>query len=365
MNQRIFILSLVLAVTFGVHAQSKIEKLFAQKRYAEVVAFAPDAASLSGPDLFTVGQAYLMQQDDANALRMFDNAIAKGHKNGEVYFARGVAQSNLKMYADAAASYQQALFYMPGRKKVMIEMAANYYQANNLDSALSVYTRIEKNWGDYYPALVMTCQILHEQEHYDRALDCYYSKLYALKKSPTYHREALKDVVRLEWHNAKNYVKAEAAIKNLMADYPDDYGYTMQLLQLYNFTGRYADAMLLENRLLDGFVNLKLPQAFYQKGAMVVDQFDSAHYTIEAYRNFQPEKEGNEVYRAFIFSVPGNRPLGKLAGILTTDTAYLAGYALDSAVALPSDFTYEIFKASVLAVLFAPEPEPADTVLGN
>jgi tetratricopeptide (TPR) repeat protein len=364
MNQRLSILSLLLAFAFGVQAQSKIEKLYTQKRYAEVVAFAPEAASLSGPDLFTVGQAYLMQQDNANALRMFDNAIAKGHKNGEVYFARGVAQSNLKMYADAAASYNQALFYMPGRKKVMIEMAANYYQANNLDSALSVYTRIEKNWGDYYPALMMTCQILHEQERYNKALDCYYSKLYALKKSPTYHREALEAVVRIEWHQAKNYIKAEAAIKNLMADYPEDYGYTMQLLQLYNFTGRYADAMLLENRLLAGFADLKLPQTFYQKGAMVVDQFDSAQYTIEAYRNFQPIQDGNEVYKAFVFSRPGNRPLGKLSGVITADSAYLAGYGVDSAFALPINFTYEIFKASVLGVLFAPLPEPVDT-LGN
>ena len=363
MKIRLLFLCISLLVAGGnLTAQSKIEKLYGQKRYAEVVAFAPQSASLSGPDLFTVGQAYLQQQDNANAILMFDKAIAKGHKNGEVYFAKGVAQSNLEMYAEAASSYRQALFYMPGRKKVMIEMAANYYQADNLDSAYNVYVRIEKGWGDYYPALIMTCQILHEQEYYDKALDCYYSKLYVLKKNPTYHREALEDVVRLEWHYAKNYVKAEAALKNLMSDYPDDYGYTMQLLQLYNFTGRYADAMLLENRILEGYTELKLPQTYYQKGAMVVEQFDSAQYTIEAYRNFQPEKEGNEVYKSFVFSRTGYRPLGKISGVAMPDTAFIMGYALDSAAVLPTNFNYEMYKASMLNALFAPPPAPIDSI---
>jgi tetratricopeptide (TPR) repeat protein len=363
MKIRLLLLGFSLFALVGnLGAQSKIEKLYGQKRYAEVIAFAPQAASLSGPDLFTIGQAYLQQQDDANAVLFFDKSIAKGHKNGEVYFARGVAQSNLEMYDEAAASYRQALFYMPGRKKVLIELAANYYQADNLDSAYNVYARIEKNWGDYYPALLMTCQILHEQEYYDKALDCYYSKLYVLKKSPTYHREALEDVVRLEWHYAKNYVKAEAALKNLMSDYPDDYGYTMQMLQLYNFTGRYADAMLLENRILEGYVALKLPQTYYENGAMVVEQFDSAQYTIEAYRNFQPEKQGNEVYKSFVFSRPGNRPLGKISGVAMPDTAYIMGYSLDSAAALPTNFNYEMYKASLLNALFAPPPAPIDSI---
>lgn len=365
MNYRLLFLMFLLACGLGAAAQSKIEKLYIQKRYAEVIAFAPQAASLSGPDLFTVGQAYLMQKDDANALLMFDKAIAKGHKNGEVYFARGVAQSNLEMFSEAAASYRQALFYMPARKKVMIEMAANYYQAQNLDSAYNVYTRIEKLWGDYLPGLLMTCQILHEQEYHNKALDCYYSKLYALKKDPVYYREALEDVVRLEWHYAKNYPKAEAAIKNLMDAFPTDYQYNMQLMQLYNFTGRYADAAVLENHILEGYTNMKLAQAYYQKGSMVVEQFDSAQYFFEVYRNFQPEKENGAVYKAFLFSQDGNRPLGKILAVQTDTSAYLTGYAIDSAVALPPNFSYELVRQTMLSTLFAPPPPPVDSVQGN
>ena len=350
------------ALTLSVSAQSRIENMLKQKRYAEVAAFANQTDKLSGKDIFHIGQAFIMQGEDQKAVDMFSKAINKGYKNGELYFAKGVAETNLELYAQSINSFQQALYYLPNRKKVLIELAGAYYKAEELDSAYSVYSKIEKHWGDYYPAMIMTCQILHEQERYAKARDCYYAKLHVLKKDDYYHREALEALMRLEWHYFNDYGKAEAAIKNLMALYPANYQYNMLLMQLYNNTGRYADAALLEGHIMDGYRNLNLTESYYQKGAMVVDQFDTAQYHMEAYRNFQPEKQNGCVYKVFLFTYDGTRPLGKIEAFQRDNSIYLNGYALDSLQPQMLKMDYETVKNTLLNALFLPESSPLDSI---
>lgn len=359
--QMISLLSCLL-FSFASNAQSRIENLLKQKRYSEVIAFADQTDKLSGQDIFHIGQAYIMQKDDEKAIEMFNKAINKGYKNGEVYFAKGIAQSNLEFYQESINSFRQALYYLPKRKKVLIELAASYYKAQELDSAYSVYQTIEKNWGDYYPAILMTCQILHEQERYTKALDCYYTKLHILQRDDFYHKQALEAVMRLEWHQFSNYPKAELAIKNLLARYPENYQYSMLLMQLYNYTGRYADASILESSILDAYTMAKLPRSYYTKGAMVVDQFDSAHFHIEAYRNFQPHKENGIVYHFFLFNATTSRPIGDFVAIATDSTAFLQGYTLDSANVRLETIDYAVVKKYVLKTLFLTQPDALDSI---
>ena len=362
MKERILYIVFTLLITLTTSAQSRIENMLKQKRYAEVTAFANQTDKLSGKDIFHIGQAFIMQGEDQKAVEMFNKAINKGYKNGELYFAKGVAETNLELYPQSINSFRQALYYLPNRKKVLIELAGAYYKAEELDSAYSVYSKIEKNWGEYFPALIMTCQILHEQERYAKALDCYYTKLHVLKKDDYYHREALEAIMRMEWHYFERYEKAEVAIKNLMELYPENYEYSMLLMQLYNFTGRYADAALLENRVMDGYSTLKLAESYYQKGAMVVDQFDTAQYHIEAYRNFQPEKVNGCVYKIFLFNYDGTRPLGKIEALQTDSINYLSGYALDSVHPQLQIMDYETVKNTLLKALFLPDTATLDSI---
>lgn len=336
-------------------AQSVIERLLQQKRYNDVVAYAEQSAKLSGQDLFFIGQAYIKLKNNEQAVEMLNLAIAKGYKNGEVYYARGIAESNLELYGAAIHSFRQALVFLPNRKKVLIELAAAYYQGQVLDSAYAVYSKIEAGWSDYLPAVLMTCQVLHEQEKYDKTLDCYYNKLHILKKDPYYHKQALESIVRIEWHHFHHYPKTEIAIKNLMNDYPDNFGYTMMLMQLYNYLGRYADATVLEKSLLDAYDGQKLSRSFYRKGAMLVDQFDTAQYQIEVYRNFQPEKNSNCVYKAFVFTAQSARPLGKIEAIQLENEAFVVGYAMDSAAVSAPKLSYEWVKNNVVNALFSPQ----------
>lgn len=356
--------SLVFLFLFSVSAfaQSQIQGMFNQKRYEEIIAFAPNANKYGGQDIFRIGQSFMKLERDEDALKMFDQAIAKGYKNGEIYYAKGIAETNMQQYSLAQVSFRQALFYLPNRKKVLIELAACYYKAQELDSALSVYQKIEANWGDYYPALLMSCQIMHEQEAYAKALDCYYTKLPALKKDNYYYREALESVMRLEWHRFDRYDKAETAIKNLMAAFPDDYEYNMLLMQLYNYTGKYELAAVQEEYIMAGYKGLKLRNSYYQKGVMIVEQFDTAQYHIEVYRNFQPELDRDCVYKAYIFNSNGTRPLGKTEVILTDSISLVSGYAIDIPIETSTPTSYQEFKNAMLMGLFLPELPDMDTI---
>ena len=343
-------------------AQSQIQGMFNQKRYTEIIAFAPNASKYSGQDIFRIGQSFMKLERDEEAVNMFDQAIEKGYKNGEIYYAKGIAETNLQRYSVAQVSFRQALFYLPKRKKVLIELAGCYYKAQELDSALSVYQEIESNWGDYYPALLMTCQIMHEQEAYAKALDCYYTKLPALKKDNYYYREALESVMRLEWQVFKRYDKAETAIKNLMTTFPDDYEYNILLMQLYNNTRDYEKAQVQEEYIMAGYKGLKLANSYYQKGAMIVEQLDTLQYHIEVYRNFQPEMENDCIYKAYIFNSNGTRPLGKIAVNRTDTISQVSGYNIDIPKETNATPSYQEFKNVMLMGLFLPELPDTDTI---
>jgi tetratricopeptide (TPR) repeat protein len=362
MHKMISFILLVL-LTGSVVGQSQIERMLKQKRYRELAEMAPRADDYSGKDIFHIGQAFIMIGEDQKAVEMFNKAINKGYQNGELYFAKGIAESNLEFYETAIESFEQALYYLPMRKKVLIELAAAYYKDVQLDSAYATYYKVAENWGDYYPALLMLCQISHEQEKYTKALDCYYEKLPIFKKDPYYYREALEAIVRLQWHHFESYYKAEEALKNLLNTFPDDFGYQMQLMQLYNYTGRYADAAAIENYILKGYSDLKLDNSYYQKGVMLVDQFDTAQYHIEAFRVFQPEKMSNCNYKSFIFNYDGSRSLGKIEAFRTDTLAYLRGYALDSIVVLDSIFSYQTVKNAYLKALFQPDTNQIDSTM--
>lgn len=348
--------------TFCASAQSMIEKMYKQKRYKEITEMASKTNELGGKNIFVIGQSFLKLNQNAEALEMFNQAINKGYKNEEVYFARGIAQDNLEMRKQAQQSFRQALYYKPNRKKILIELAASYYKDRLLDSALSTYTRIEKHWGDYLPAVLMVCQIQHEKEKYSAALECYYSKLYLLKKDDYYYREALMSVIRIEWHHFKNYPKAEVALKNLLADFPNDRENNMLMMQFYNNTEQYAEAELQEKLILDAYKNMTLPNDYYTKGAMLIEQFTAEQYLIEVYRNFQPEKKNGVVYRAYIFNFNGSRALGKIEGTDADSTAWIEGYAIDLPIETPKPLRYETFKTDFLRGLFQPETPLTDTI---
>ncbi len=348
---------------FGANAQSLIQKMYKQKRYTEIVAMAPDIKKYGGQDIFTIGQSFLKLKENARAVEMFDAAIAKGYKNEEVYYAKGIAETNLKLYGNAQNSFRQALYFSPNRKKILIELAACYYKANELDSALVVYQKIESNWADYMPAIIMACQITHELKQYKNALNCYYQHLKYLKRDDFYYRQALEAIVRLEWHTFHRYDKTEVALKNLLETFPADLEYNMQLMQLYNYTGRYAYARLQEDLLMNAYNNLKLKETYYKKGAMLMEQFDSAQYQIEVYRNFQPELNSNKLYKAYIFNYDGSRPLGKIEATVYSDTlSVLTGYALNPPIEEKNPLTYEVFKHQLLIGLFLPETTDNDTI---
>jgi len=340
------------------HAQSKLQKLYDQKKYTEVVALSANS-DLTGNDYFVIGQSYLKLKDSPNALLMFKKSIDKGFRDGELYFAKGIAESNMEMFADAQKSFRTALQYMPDRKKVVLALATAYYNGGNLDSALAVNQRIEALWGDYYSAIYMQCVILFEQEKPLAAKDCYYQKLPVLKKDSFFYKKALEDIARLEWQVFNDYYKAEVALKNLIDLEPTVYEYNMMLIQLYNTMGKYAEAATIEDFVVDGYMKRKLAQRYYDKGAMLVFETDTSLYFVEIYRNFMPEKKDDCRYVAFFFNRDSSRPLGKTSACIASNGALtLNGFKVPEGQApIVANNSLLSFYTSLMGLIFAPEPE--------
>lgn len=357
--QSLFAIAFLVLIIPKVSAQTRLQKMYEQKKYAEIVAQASND-NFTGLDYFVIGQSFLKLKDSPNALLMFDKAIAKGYRDGELYFAKGISESNAELYRAAQKSFHTALTYMPDRKKVVLALASAYYDGGNLDSALALNQRIEQMWGDYYPAFYMTCKILFEQEKPQAALDCYYQKLQILKRDDVLYKKALEDIVRLEWQTFKNYGKAEIALKNLIESSPDRHEYSIMLMQLYNTMGRYAEAATLEDFLIEVYHARKLSQRYYDSGSVLTAELDTSSYIIEVFRNFQPDKKEDCIYSAFIFNRDTSRPLGKIT-LCQNEGLVIRGYRIDEGGApflvLP---TTKSFQLAVLGVLFMTEDVAAD-----
>lgn len=356
---RVALIVLLVLCQNVVSAQSKFQKLYDQKKYTEIVASAANN-ELSGNDYFVIGQSYLKLNDSPNALLMFKKSIEKGFRDGELYFAKGIAESNIEMFVDAQKSFRTALTYSPNRKKIVLALATAYYNGGNLDSALAVNQRIERLWGDYYGAIYMQCVILFEQEKPEAAKECYYQKLPILKKDAFFYKKALEDVARLEWQVFADYYKAEQALKNLIDVAPSVYEYNVLLMQLYNTMGKFAEAEAIETYIVDGYMKRKMSQKYYDTGNMLVFGLDTSFYTIEIYRNFMPEKKDNCRYVAFLFNRDSSRPLGKTSACFLGDDKTLAftGYkAPEGSLEVVESESLLAFYNGLMQLIFIPAEE--------
>ena len=147
-----------------------------------------------------------------------------------------------------------------------------------------------------------------------------------------------------------------------MTAFPENYEYNMLMMQLYNYTGKFAEAAAQEEYILKGYKEVKLANKYYEKGAMVMDQFDSAHYNFEVYRNFQPEKNNDIIYKVYIFNYDGSRPLGRIEGASNDTISLVRGYSIDIPRETNVPMSYEDFKRTFLQGLFLPELTDNDTI---
>lgn len=306
----LFLLFNLALVSFG---QSKIERLYQSKKYDEIIAIEKSGKNLSGPDLYRVGLSYLRQKQDSAAIEMFTKAEKKGHKNGDLYYKKAIAYSNSELYNNAAESCKLALMYTPTRKPYLLELAAALYQMQELDSSYRTYKHVQKLYPDNQLSAFMVCQILHEQEKLRKCLDCYYGTTYKFKDHNQFYRESYEHIYRLERYTYKQYDQAEKALKVLMKVYSSDIEYQVWALQFYNFRKRYDESDAIVRGLQIRYDNGSLPQKFYQKGSLMVDEIDDSLYTVEVFYNFQPKKHDGVLHKAFLFTKEMHRPFDKVS----------------------------------------------------
>jgi tetratricopeptide (TPR) repeat protein len=119
------------------------------------------------PVYFNLADAYLLQHDDANAMRVLGEAATRWPSDAEVFNATGVIQLRAKAFSEAIASFEKATKVAPNEPLGYFNLAsahhANYLRlrrptptsrqfmvsARERDLAIDAYRRVVKLGKDY------------------------------------------------------------------------------------------------------------------------------------------------------------------------------------------------------------------------
>jgi tetratricopeptide (TPR) repeat protein len=354
---RILILLFFIASQIA-YGQTKAEKLFQTKQWAQLVEMKPQAKKLSGRDIYRIGQGCMKEGQDTAAIRMFRMAIKKGYKTGDLYYNLGICYNQVEMYSEAIKALDNALYLVPDRKIYLLEKGASWYSMGELDSALATYKYVQKGYPKNQFSAYMVCLVLHEQERLRSCLDCYYNSLYKFKDHNKFYRKSLESIVRLEWNTYARYDKAEKAIKNLMHAYPKNYEYNIWLVQLYHEQGLYEKANPLIVGINTAYDNRDLGNSYYKKGHFLIDAYESNNYFIETYQWFRPKKV-NKTYTLFLFSKVSHGPKGKLEVRKTEDGFMIIDIKTGNSLEVLEELKYQNVKNSVAEFFQKQSAEPA------
>ncbi len=337
-------------------AQSKAERLFKSKQWAELAAMKSDTKRLSGKDLYRIGQACMHVKMDTAAIRMFNAAINKGYKSGDLYYHLGQSYNANKQYNHAIQALDNALFLVHERKPYLLEKAASWYAMQKPDSALATYRYVQKLYPKNQFSAYMVCLVLHEMEKYNQCLKCYYKALYKFLDHNKYYRLSVESIARIEWHENKRYDKAEKAVLKLVKAYPKNYEYRMWLVQLYHIQNIFDAADSVNNTIMLAYTNSALSSKFYKKGNYQIDAYPLPEFYIEVYQWFRPKKD-SIYYTVFVFNPAAENLLAKLEVLKTSDGFSILNRKPQDYLEICEELNYKTLKTSIAYFLLKRDDE--------
>lgn len=236
-----------------------------------------------------IGECYLVTNDFKGALYYFSKASELSPNSAKILVNWGNALKELHNYDDAIVKYQEAIkinsnyagaFWewgdllrsqkkykeaMPRFKKAaeLNPKSSSAYGAwgdclaglKKYDAAIDKYRiAIELN-NDYYFAYLAWARVLRIKKQYREAIDKYEAALKYVNNSSAVFGIAM-CLVDLEL-----YKDAENIITDYLADNPNDYQGVLNLVHIFECSGKYADAILLAQKVLNA--DYKLDDTIY------------------------------------------------------------------------------------------------------
>ncbi len=135
-----FVISLFYSLSFG----QKIEDLYNDRNFNELIKFESKADTLTSKQLYMVGYAFFELENDNKAIQFYNKAIANGPDEASFHFYKGLALRYLEKYEDAMKEIEIAIKSEPTNQEFVNEKGVIYYNQGKQDKALAVFEQAKE-----------------------------------------------------------------------------------------------------------------------------------------------------------------------------------------------------------------------------
>ena len=300
------LIGILIALSCSSGLAQTLEDLYTQKDYSTLITYAEKPDSLSGEDLFYIGQAFFQLEEDLRAVEMFDKTLEKGLDEDFVYLYKGLCLRFNKQYDDAIESFHFAIEKNPFSQKNHTELGNTYYLQEAYDSALVHFYRARElpyELGDPYMKIP---NIFMLQEDYNKALEeCKISSELIDTDDPAYldlrfQTGLLASALGLSYDNSV------AIFEEVIRMDPENFDRYPEVIQAYYALGEFGKGDSLIQVLKREYEKENLPERMQEYGFVLVDEFTWNDKPIAVFKHFkEPAEMLDYIYEAYILSEDG------------------------------------------------------------
>lgn len=257
-----FCLVVSLALSAQLPSTEHFRDLYFDKQYDQIIAEKPENIDdLEAKGIYYVAMAYYMKEDDDNAMKCFDKAIAKGPVDHDMYFYKGKIYQYAKNYKAAMPLFDKAIELYKDEPDFYIAKAQVFAATDKKADAITYYEK-----AIHYPncnseAYAELAEI-YSKDGKDTAAVRVFKTGLALAdiKADEEHYRVLEYNTGLYQANVGDYDGAKATFENHITHFPDDYMGIAKLIQAYYATGDYTKGKETKQLLYKAHDEGKLPQ---------------------------------------------------------------------------------------------------------
>ncbi|MBD8083148.1 tetratricopeptide repeat protein [Chryseobacterium caseinilyticum] len=270
MNKLLFTFIFLFSCTiFG----QKILKLKNEEKFDEIIKLENESSNLSGEELYYMGYAFFMKENDVKAIEYYDKALTKKFDNPIVYFQKGYSQMFLKQYDKALENINVAIEKAP--------LAEFYVEKANIFK----YQKDDVN----------------EDRTYEQGLK-------NADKEGKWYLTLAKNAGNFYYASKKDYKKSEEIYRNAVILFPEEYILYEKLIKSLNASNKFTEANEVFEKVKT-FYNQKVLSEDYMKFKnMAVDEFAWKDQYINVFKSFEKPKNTLEsLYKVYLIDKSGEK----------------------------------------------------------
>lgn len=272
-----------------------------EKNYTQIIEqFASKSLNYSAQDLFYIGQAYFIKNDDVNCIKFMNLSIEKDKKNaGPAYYKKASSLNYLKKYDEAVQNFKSAIALDSLDAEFYSGLGDAFYNLEKKELAIEAYTKATEQSNPPDRPFSMIAQIYSDIKNNDRALAAFYTAKSKIDNTSKSYDNALYNIGLLESLKG-NYDKAEVAFSELLQLSPADYQIYSKLIQIYYFRKEYDKAKSLKAKLYEAHQKNLLKNNL--EDMFCFDQFKWNDKLIQAFERYEDSSK-NVIYNKHLFYV--------------------------------------------------------------